>query len=108
MVQARLGSVRLDALQCIECGASIPVSKAIEAKVAEQLQSELGAKLREEQEALATAKQALLVQRATLEDEVQCRVERLLESERANAEQKARSASQLELDDLKRQVGEAN
>ena len=100
--------VGLDSLKCPECGAAIPVSEAIAARVAEQASIELSAREAPQRELLAAAELELTERTNSLEREVKERVELALLQRATEAEDKARNSVALELADLKQQINEKN
>jgi hypothetical protein len=101
-------SVGFESLKCPECGAAIPVSEAIAARVAEEANIKFSEREAQQRQLFAEVERELAERQATLEREISVRVDAALLQRASEAEGKARESVALELADLKRQISEKN
>lgn len=99
------GEAILD-IECPSCGEVIPISDAIYHQVAEKAERDLRAKSLQQERALAEREKRLRDREETLDHRVQEQVKAASADLTAQAEQQARQAVSLELEDLRRQASE--
>jgi len=98
--------VDFDNITCPSCGEVIPISETISHQIAERTRNELKADAARQQKALAARERALKEQEDVLEATVQSRIQAATADIEKQANQKARAALVVEIEDLKRQGAE--
>src|SRR5262249_49443012 len=96
----------LDTVKCPNCGECIPISETIYHHVAERAERDLKAKSVQHERALAEREKRLQAREETFDRQGQDQVKAATADLTAQAEQQARQALSVELEDLRRQAAE--
>jgi hypothetical protein len=95
-----------DEIKCPNCGELIPVSQAIYHQIANRTREELKAETLEQRKAIVAKERALQEQEGSIEQTISERVQLAKAEVQREADERARAALSVELEDLRRQASE--
>jgi hypothetical protein len=102
----RATQLAVDTLRCPKCGTSIPVTETISHQIAERTREEFAAESARREELFAQQARELATKEATLEAEIQHRLQTAVRKLTNETTEKVRISFETELEDLKRQSQE--